>query len=203
MTSLSRQFVPKADPEEPEGPDEDDESGLAPCGGPSSRAGSRRKADGDLAYRPRKRPRSAAHKVTHAPPLKAGTCGADKAGVPKVANDDDDESPSDEDGIAEKMAEALAGGRLIVVPDAQPDGDVTDDVFRMAAAICSRDALKQFVDAVRHWRDHRHFARHTSEHAVPEGTSPDTCALVKRCVQIQNGQKRSECEHILGRNNDL
>ncbi|KAL6355066.1 hypothetical protein LRP88_11543 [Fusarium phalaenopsidis] len=158
--------------------DDHDDDDPPPPSGRNARACTKRKVNGDLAYRPHKRTRSAAHSVTPEPHLNAGTSSAKGLGAPKVANNDD-EHCSDADGPADNMAEAL--DRLVVMPGAQPDGDITDDVFRMAAAICTRDALKQFVDMVSYWSGHKRFAHAVSKAVIPEGSNPDTCVLVQRC----------------------
>ncbi|KAL6353983.1 hypothetical protein LRP88_12673 [Fusarium phalaenopsidis] len=131
------------EPESSDDNDDDDVSEPPRRSGPGARACTKRKAIGELAYRPSKRARSAVHEDTPEPPLKVGACRAKMHGVHKVASNDEEPS-SDTDGPADNMAEAL--DRLVVMPGAQPDGDTTDDVFRMAAAIYTRDALKQFVD---------------------------------------------------------
>ncbi|KAL6359162.1 hypothetical protein LRP88_07379 [Fusarium phalaenopsidis] len=188
------------EPESSDDNDDDDVSEPPRRSGPGARACTKRKAIGELAYRPSKRARSAVHEDTPEAPLKVGACRAKMHGVHKVASNDEEPS-SDTDGPADNMAEAL--DRLVVMPGAQPDGDITDDVFRMAAAICSRDALKQFIDMVSYWSGHTPFAHAVSEAIVPEGTNPDTRALVQRCIQVKHGEKRGGSEQVLARYNDL
>ncbi|RSL40156.1 hypothetical protein CEP54_016182 [Fusarium duplospermum] len=140
-------FSIRAEPESSEEDDDLDESRRTPPGMSSALACTKRKAHGDLSYRPPKRTRVAAYDTTPEPPRKAGTCSGKKDDISSEADDEDEDGGSDDDLLPDtedKLAHAL--GRLVVAPTAQSDVGVTDDVYRMAAAICSMDALKQFAN---------------------------------------------------------
>ncbi|RTE75424.1 hypothetical protein BHE90_010100 [Fusarium euwallaceae] len=222
LYTLEGHFLQEVEPLDPEyfliraGPershDDDDEGGTRQTtpGRSSARACTKRKASGELAYRPSKRARVTVYDTTPEPPREAGACRVQKDGMLSAAEDDDDDDDSggsydelrsDTDGTADEMTEAP--NRLVVAPTAEPDLSATDEVYRMAAAVCSKHALKQFADMVSHMSDRTRFAHGASEAITLQGVDPDTRPFVYRCIQVSRGEARLGCERILGRYNDL
>ncbi|KAF5003924.1 hypothetical protein FDECE_9558 [Fusarium decemcellulare] len=121
------------------------------------------------------------------------------SGVDVASDSDDDPEPTGRNGAGAEAAMPVPVDRLVVVPSPAAEEGVADIILRMAYAICSRDAVKQFAAAVNHWREPQLLAHCAPENDVPHDTSPETHGIIQTCKQLEKSVRRQGVETIFSR----
>ncbi|KAF4990624.1 hypothetical protein FDECE_14288 [Fusarium decemcellulare] len=101
------------------------------------------------------------------------------------------------------MKEYSKQGRFVVHPNLNKDESMADDVPRLVLAILSRDAVKQFVEAVKHSKKTPEGCKRRPLEALGVTGKEAYKPMAQRGKQTSEGQKRTRCDLICNRNDQL
>lgn len=104
----------------------------------------------------------------------------------------------------DKIKGQVEKGRLVILPTLSPYESMADDVPRLVSAILSRDAIKQFVEAVKHSKKppKDQIRKPLHELSLEEG-DPAFRPMAERSKQMNETHERSEYNQINHRHDQL